>query len=782
MSKKYSLFFLFILISISSFVQAQTGNIRGFIRDKSTGEIMPFEKIKAISINNTIYGAVTDVNGFFSIPKLALGAYTMRIENQSYVTIEKRVILERDEQILDLLFEMTKKESVKEMDEVTVSAEQRQKTTDVMMSQIKLDKKGLERIPSVGAENDVVGAFSVTPGVVTTGDQGGQLYVRGGTPIQNKILLDGMTIYTPFHSIGFFSIFETELIKNVDIYTGGFDARFGARISSVMDITYRDGNRKEFDGKVSVSPFLAKLVLEGPFSKRKDGKPSKATYVLSAKHSLLNYTSKNVYPRVNEGNGLPFAFTDIYGKVTINAEGGSKFSFFGFNNNDQVTYDGLADLKWNQKGGGMNFLLIPSGSPVFIRGHFNLSNYSLEFNEFSSNVRTSSIGGADLGFDFTFFQKNEGQIDIGFNLEGLSTKYSTFNESKTKIEDENFTFQVGAYLNYKIIRGRWVIQPGLRFQAYTSAGRISPEPRFGAKYNINEKMRLKISGGRYSQNFTSTSSDKDVVNLFNGLLSAPTNFQSTFTNQNGDVRVVKDAIQYAWHAILGYEIDLNKHLSLNIEGYYKWFNQLSNINTNKAYEDIDVFSDKPDELKKDFIIETGKSYGLDFLLKYSKERLFLWGVYSYGHNTRWNGFEEYNPVFDRRHNINLVGTYLFGKKKGLEVSIRWNYGSGLPFTPTAGFYQSENFSSGITTDYTTSNSNEVSVLLGDFNSKRLPSYHRMDVTIKKNFKFKNKTELEAIASITNVYNRKNIFYVNRVTQKIIYQFPILPSIGISYKF
>jgi len=209
---------------------------------------------------------------------------------------------------------------------------------------------------------------------------------------------------------------------------------------------------------------------------------------------------------------------------------------------------------------------------------------------------------------------------------------------------------------------------------------------------------------------------------------------------------------------------------------------LSNINVNKIYDDEAQFADKPDYLKKDFILEDGVSYGADLLLKYSDQRIFLWGVYSYGHSTRWDGFDFYYPVFDRRHNINLVGTYLFGKNKDLEVSVRWNLGSGLPFTPTTGFFQQEDFSGGVTTDYTTSNSGTVETLLGDFNSKRLPYYHRLDITVKKQFEFKNSNVLELVASVTNAYDRQNIFYVNRVSGEQIYQFPLLPSLGISYKW
>lgn len=781
MKFKFIFSLTFVLLSITQ-IYSQSATVRGFVYNQENSEAILFQKVKLVTKSGTIYGAVTDVNGFFSIPKLGVGEYIIKIENSDFDSIVKTITINKSNQIIDLKFELVKSTSIKKFDAIDISAERKRKKTEVLVGVNRLNKKEVERIPSVGAENDIVGAFSVTPGVVTTGDQGGQLYVRGGTPIQNKILLDGMTIYTPFHSIGFFSIFETELIKNVDIYTGGFDSKYGGRISSVMDITYRDGNKNEFGGKVSVSPFLAKFVLEGPITKAKNGSSGKNSFIFSAKHSLLDYTSKSLYPRVNEGNGLPFNFTDLYGKLTFSSDGGSKFSFFGFSNSDQVNYTDLADLSWNQSGGGMNFVLIPSGSPVFIRGHLNASNYNLKFLEAGVPERSSSIGGGELGFDFTYFQKNEGQMDIGLAVNGFNTKFLTYNEASRKIEEENFNFEFNSYINYKVIKGRFVIQPGLRLQSYLTQSVVSPEPRLGIKYNASEFLRLKFSGGRYSQNFTSASSDKDIVNLFNGLLSAPTNFQNKFVNENGTESEVKDALQYSWHAIGGFELDLNKYLSLNLEGYAKIFTQLSNINQNKIYDDVAEFNNIDDVYKKDFIIESGKSYGVDALLKYSKDRIFLWAVYSYGYSYRWDGFDRYFPVFDRRHNINLVGTYLFGKKKDLEFSTRWNLGSGLPYTPTAGGYQTENFSNGINTDITTSNSSSVDLVYGSFNSQRLPYYHRLDITMKKNYVFKNKTTMEIIVSVTNVYNRNNIFYKNRVTNKEIYQFPILPSLGVSYKF
>lgn len=775
---KKLLFFVITFIGFSTF--AQDFSIRGFVYDDSNMEPLSDIKVKLLKVDSTVIaGAFTNNTGGFLIPKLAKGSYILKIEGGRFNKAFVNVNMTDKDKIYDVQFKLVR--NTQNVKEVVVSIDSKEKKNEILIGTLKYNQKSLDRIPSHGGENDIVGAISVTPGVVTTGDQGGQLYVRGGTPIQNKVLLDGMTIYNPFHSIGFFSIFETELVKNVDVYTGGFESKYGGRVSSVMDITYRDGNRKEFGGRVSASPFLAKMVLEGPIGKVTKEKAAPGSYVFSAKHSLLDYTSKSLYPKVNDGNGLPFNFTDLYGKVTFNGDGGTKVSAFGFHNQDSVNYD-IANLRWDASGGGVNFLMVPSGSPLFIRGHVNGSNYQTTFAETAQEPRYSKIGGFDLGFDFSYFLKNESEMNYGFNINGFNTEFVTYNEAKRKIEAINFTTEIGSYFNYRLIKRRWVIQTGLRVQVYASLNTISPEPRLGLKYNANENLRFKFSGGRFSQNFTSASSDKDVVNLFNGLLSAPTNVQEQFVTQFQNVKNTKNGLQYAWHAIFGMEYDLGKNWSFNVETYYKYFSQLSNINQNKLYDDVSQFELIDDVFKKDFIIETGQSYGVDFLAKYSKDRLFLWAVYSYGKNTRWDGFANYAPVFDRRHNVNLVGSYLFGKAKNYELNIRWNLGSGLPFTPTAGYYQGENFSGGVTTDYVTNNPSAITTLLGTFNSQRLPYYHRLDITFKKQFNFKNKDVMEIVASITNVYNRNNIFYVNRITSKIIYQFPILPSFGLNYKF
>jgi hypothetical protein len=240
-------------------------------------------------------------------------------------------------------------------------------------------------------------------------------------------------------------------------------------------------------------------------------------------------------------------------------------------------------------------------------------------------------------------------------------------------------------------------------------------------------------------------------------------------------------LQKSNHAILGFEFDLTNRLNLNVETYIKDNIQLTNINRNKLYDDNAENGDKPEYLRKDFIIETGKAYGIDFLLKYDYKRVYLWATYSLGWVTRYDGVINYPPHFDRRHNVNLVGSYTFGKDLTWEFSTRWNLGSGFPFTQTQGFYEKIPFYDGINTDYTKVNG-ELGIVYGPLNQGRLPYYHRLDINLKKVIPTGADSELEISFSITNVYNRKNIFYFDRIRYERVNQLPFMPSLGLNWTF
>ena len=770
---------------LSSFVSAQnTGVIRGFVYLKESGEPVLFTNV---ILKGTTLGIATDVNGFFTISKVPPGNYTIFISSTlGYDTLQEAVTLKAGEIVTRKLY-LTK--SAIQLKGVEVSAEQEAKETETQISVNKIDPLVIKKLPTVGGEPDLAQYLQVLPGVIFTGDQGGQLYIRGGSPVQNKVLLDGMIIYNPFHSIGLFSVFDADIIRNADVYSGGFGAEYGGRISSIMDITTRDGNKKRVAGKIAVSPFGAKVLVEGPLVKFKEGDKTTVSFILSSKTSYLPTTSKVLYSYVDP-NGLPFSFSDYYGKISLNSNNGSKLNLFGFNFNDKVNYKSIQEMNWASYGGGGNFLLVPQNSPILVNGNFAYSQYGIQLKPEGESEKSSTIKGFNMGVGFTYFMsKNE--LNYGIEVLGFRTDFDLFNSTNRLISQQESTTEIGGYFKYKWIskHKKLLIEPSFRLQYYASLGNTSPEPRLSLKWNIVKKLRFKFATGIYSQNLIAANSDRDVVNLFYGFLSGPDNLQKTFIDEKGNVKEINSKLQKANHYVAGFEIDLGRHFDLNIEGYRKDFTQLANLNRNKIFDDSPDNAARPDALKKDFIVETGKAQGIDVVLKYDYQRMYLWFVYSLGSVTRFDGtltdengkFISYRPNFDRRHNANIVASYVFGENRNWEFDARWNIGSGFPFRPTGGFYEDLNFTNGINTDYTGTNG-ELNYFFEEGKTKELPWYHRLDVTIKRTFHFFDHTKLEVAAGATNVYSRKNVFYFDRVQYKRVDQLPILPTVSFVMTF
>jgi len=763
-----------VFLALSLFtVSAQDASMRGFIYDKDSGEPVIFANV---IFTGTNYGVTTDANGYYSLTKIAPGTYTISISSIEYKEFKESITLNPGK-IVTKNFMVER--SVIQLGNAEVSAEKQESKTQVRISVESISPKEIKKLPTIGGIPDIAQYLQVLPGVTFTGDQGGQLYIRGGAPIQNKVLLDGMVVYNAFHSIGLFSVFDTDIIANADVYTGGFNARFGGRTSSIMDISTRDGNKKKLTGRVGFSPFGARVLLEGPLKKLSESGGG-ISYVLSLKHSFLEESSKLLYTYIDE-DGLPFNFTDMYGKISFGGSRGSKFNLFGFNFTDQVKYQAISDLNWTNRGAGGNFLVIPSGSTVLMSGNFATSSYNITLREENVPDRFSSIDGFNFGLDFKYVL---GENDVRYGLEVLSfgTNFETFNPLGVKINQSENTTEFAGYFIYKATVGKFLIEPSIRLQYYSSLSTMSPEPRLGLKYNASELLRFKLAAGLYSQNLISANSDRDVVNLFYGFLAGPEDLQDEFVTEGGEVKEVKNSLQRANHLIAGVEYDLTEHITINLETYYINFAQLTNTNRNKIFPDNDANADRPDALKNDFIVETGKSYGVDMVAKYEHRNLNVWLVYSLQKVDRWDGFNSYSPVFDRRHNMNFVSSYVFGEKEQWEVSARWNLGSGLPFTQTQGYYQPTDITDGIGTDYIVSNSNELGILFADLNKGRLPYYHRLDFNAKRIMKLSNKVRMEVNAGITNIYNRANVFYIDRITSERVDQLPFMPSIGVDITF
>ena len=765
-------FTFLLLFSITAY--AQDNNVKGFVYEKATGEPMMFCNVY---LKGTTYGASTDINGFFNITKIPDGDYLILVTNLGYDTISEKLSL-RNNQVINKKYYL--EESSVVLSAVNITADKIEARTETKTSVVNVTPKVITRIPTMGGQADLAQYLQVIPGVIFTGDQGGQLYIRGGSPIQNKVLLDGMVVYNPFHSIGLFSVFDTDIIRNAEIYTGGFGAEYGGRISSVMDITTRDGNKKRLAGKVGASTFGAKITLEGPLKKAKNPDDMTASFIISAKNSYLDKTSQSVYKPILNGNELPYTYNDIYGKISINSTNGSKINFFGFNFTDDVmNYKSISNFGWDSYGGGVNFVVIPGKSPTMIEGNVAYSDYEARLEEANNPNRNSSINGFNAGFAFTYFL-GKNTLKYGIEMLGFKTVFDYFKSNGIHISQVDNTTELGAYVKYKAQFDKLILEPSFRLQAYASLSEVSPEPRLAIKYNVTDWFRVKAAGGFYSQNLVAANSDRDVVNLFYGFLSGQANMPSKF-----DGKEVTTKLQKAIHYIVGTEFDVVNNLTLNVEGYYKDFRQLTSMNRNQKYSDNDAPLGTPELLRKDFMIEKGRAYGLDVSLKYENMRWYLWGAYSLGYvNKDYEDVDKvlhtYRTHYDRRHNMNLMATYTAGSKHQWEISARWNFGTGFPFTKVSAFYEKLPYDNIYFDPYT--ESGYLGIIYDELNTGQLPTYHRLDIDVKRKFYFTENVILEADFSVTNVYDRQNIFYIDIVSTEFIYQLPLMPSVGLTLSF
>ena len=757
-------YILFVSIFLSGILAvAQNAIIKGFTYDESTGESLPY---CTILLTGTSYGALSDVSGAFLINKIPAGTYIVKVSLLGYVDLFDTVEVSGNATI-------TKRYSIspnsQTLDAVQIVGENTRKEQETRTSVISVTPKDMGKMPAIGGQPDFAQYLQVLPGIISTGDQGGQLYVRGGTPVQNMLLMDGVILYNPFPSIGIFSVFDMDIMSSADVYTGGFGAEFGGRISSVMDIKTRDGNKKRLAGKVDLNNIGGQLLLEGPLLKLKEDRKTSISFILSGKGSFLDKSSKAFYPYVDNPDGLPYSFWDLYGKLTLATKNGTRWNIFGFNYDDRVKYSSVANYGWDNWGIGSNFLIVPGDAPTTIEGSLAYSKYTSELQDVNFDPRKSSMDGFTFNLGFNYYL-GKSLLKVGIDVVGYNTyyEYYTIYHAQRKIEDH--TTDMSLFVKYKYnFRNKLLIEPGFRLQYYYSLGEVSPEPRLALKYNILPNLRLKLAAGMYSQNLVSIISDRDVVSLFNGFLSSPLESDLLPNTLINDDKEVKGRLQKSQHAILGLEYDPINPLSINIEGYFKNFSQLISANRYKMVE-----SDN------EFIWEKGQAYGGDISVKYEQKGVYIWFVYSLGWVKRNDGKVNYFPHFDRRHNINLVASYSFGKRRSWEINCRWNFGTGFPFTQTQAYYPHYD-PTYINDDYVSANE-DVFFLLAGLNEARLPSYHRLDLGAKKKFFLGPRHSLELYFSMTNIYNYKNVFYVNRTTNDVVYQLPFLYYFGMTWRF
>jgi hypothetical protein len=768
-------FLIFFFCAFISF--GQTGTLRGHIYDAESGEPIAYASVQII---NSKEGVISDEDGFFQLSAVPQGIQRVQVSYLGYLDTLLEIDIISNKIKYQLIY-LTR--STIELQTVDISASKERARSEIQIGQIQLSKENIKSLPSIGGEADIAQYLTALPGVVISGDQGGQIFIRGGSPVQNRVLLDGQLIYNPFHSIGLFSVFETEIIRSVDVLSAGFNAEHGGRISAVMDIKTREGNKNRISGLASLSPFQGKLLLEGPLKKLKKENGTAVSFLLTGKYGWLDKTSPHLYRYAVDSNfyafakkdtslsslqnlGLPYQYNDLYGKISFLGENGSKVNIFGFSFTDKFKLANIASQKWETFGGGMYFLLSPLQSPVRIEGNIGFSRYNLALTEKNTGPRSSSLESYTARLDFMQVGKHSA-LEYGLELISLNTGFQFVNPFNLTISQNDFTTEMAAFVRFKYQVNKFIFQPGFRLHYYASQGQFSPEPRLGLKYLWSDNFRLKMGGGFYSQNLISLANNQDVVQLFSGFLVGP----ETSLFKSGSNVPVKSRLQKAMHWVAGMEWEPFNLFIVSVEGYQKFFNQLISLNRNKRKA-----------TDPDFLVEEGLATGVDVTLAYKPASFDISVAYSLASVFETSNNVRFPTVFDRRHSLNFLFSYLAGKSKQWKWGAHWYVGSGFPFTQTQGFFEDNKLTDLLQTDILTGNYPLGTLLSDEINGGRLSYYHRLDVSVQYTHKINKFAYIESTFAVTNVYNRQNVFYLDRITNQRVNQLPVIPSLNMTVGF
>jgi hypothetical protein len=721
-----------------------TGNgaIRGSVVDSTNGEALAFGNVLIKELN---IGASTDSRGYFRIPSITSNkTYTLIVSYVGYETKEISVYIAPDK-ITDINIELSPKaiqfKPVEKIGERMVE----KNATDIGLQRISI--KDLKLMPK-GVEMDIFRSIQYLPGVQSTGDVSARYYVRGGSSNENLVILNGVTLYNPFHALGLFSVIDPDMINNVEFYKGGFTAEYGGRLSSVLNVITKDGNKKDYSTKISSSFITGKALIEGPIP---DG-----SFIVTGRKS---YKSSNVYKKFLDEKNVPINFYDLGFKLNYSSPKfvkGGKFVIHGFSSQDKLNNNNSLqqDINWSNKMFGLRWFQV-TDIPLFYEIGLSWSNFEGNVVPNLSDVKPKSNKVDDLSmnmhFSYIFESKNE--LEFGLDLSDIDTKLflqnslgavsdigthgtsiSIFGKYKF-LETENFGADFGTRLNISTL-------------SQSENNKLFFEPRLSLTYRLFPWLALKGAWGIYSQEITTLSDENEVISVFEPWIITPRYIPAS------------SAIHYT----IGTKAEITNNFSIDIQGYYKILKNIPTINDNKI-----VSSDS------DLLPASGESYGWEFLLIFNEEPFSLTTSYSLGWSYKHLNGWTYYPRYDTRNTVDILGAINLGA--GWQFSIMWIYNTGRPFTQSLGYYDKLYFDDLYTAGSLLENFKPFSIL-SDKNLGRLPQYHRLDLSLSKSFYFFGfKFDLEG--SIINLYDRANIFYFDRNTGRRINMLPFLPTATVS---
>ncbi|MFY0592152.1 TonB-dependent receptor [Roseivirga sp.] len=759
--------------------------LNGYVRDASSGE----ELIGVtVLIKETGGGVNTNPYGFYSIT-LPEGNYTIEYRYIGFQRKSEKVQLNKD-----VSLNINLEEETVELSEIVVTAEREDaNVTNIQMSRNEVNIEQLKKLPALFGEPDVIKTIQMLPGVVSAGEGTSSFFVRGGSADQNLILIDEAPVYDPSHLFGLFSVFNADVIKDSELYKGGIPSRFGGRLSSILEVRTKDGNNKKFEGEAGIGLLASSIMLEGPIKK------DESSFIVSARRSYIDLALR----AVNQKNLV--YFYDVNAKVNWRANNKNRFFLAIYTGRDDFNFDGNFGFDWGNKTATFrwnhlfNDRLFSNTSLIASSFDYGLgSTQQSDGFQWDSNLQEYSFKQ-----DLNYFFNPKLTLDFGYHItyrkfapgKIIPSEESIFKETELQEEfaldhaayfglqhqvSDNLTFEYGARLSVFQNIGKNTVYTyfdkldnvnPIRIDSveYGSFENIKTyvnlEPRFSARLLLNNSSSLKASYNRMVQN-THLISSGTVPLPFNTWAPSSTYLKPQLADQ---------------FAVGFFKNFNNNRYEFSVESFYKDIQNVTDFADNAQ-----IFFNQ--DLTTEFRQGSSEAYGLELMLQKNKGKLTGFVAYTLSKVTRTIDGVNLNRTFvanhDRRHNLNVIGTYDYSDKWTFGGSF--TYGTGRPITLPSGSYE---FSDG-----------QIADVITERNGFRLPNFHRVDLsaTLVPQKNKDKKYETSWVFSLYNVYSRKNPFSIyTRVrlddddnvigdgTEKearLIYLFPILPSVTFNIKF
>lgn len=727
-------------LTLPALSAAQGVDIRGIVSDSSSGEKIPYANVV---IQNANKGAATNMNGFYLIASVVPGTYKIAAGSIGYQSKTKTITVSVGQPML-VNFELASKPV--EFSEVVVTDRVKRELTEINTSVHVIDQRDIRLVPAAAME-DVFRSIKILPGIVSTSDVNSQFYVRGGAGDQNLILLDGMRVYNPYHAFGIFSIFDSDIIKTTEVYTGAFPPGFGGRLSSVVNMTTRDGRANAVSGRTNINFLSTKLQLEGPA-------PANITWLVDGRKSLFANTFKTFLNK-----DVPLSFYDAFAKVTVRGDLEEKYSFQTFFSGDDLNADNPEDPNYQWRNQAIGF--VAAGliqDRVYIQAvGFENSFTARRDPKLSKTITPASTRLKETGIrtNATFYTNSRDLYFFGFEFNFPSLEYNLVNTYGTARKLSSSFVETSMWFRYQTTSGNWQFDGGFHIDVSSLIERTQGievlQPRLNLSYALFNNWRVKGSYGRFTQNIITVNNEDDVISVFDAWIQVPTELKS----------------QEADHFVLGFDGNVIPALSASFQWYYKYYSSLVSYNR-----------DKVDALDPDYINSKGRAYGFETLLRYGNPWVDLYAAYTLGWTTITARGFTYYPRYDRRHNLNLLG--VLHLSDGLDCTLRWEVGSGFPFTQTIGYYDRLNLQDVFQQPFVGETGNPYA-MLGEKNGARLPAYHRLDASATYRFEISSLNGNVGL-HIINLYDHKNVFYFDRKTGQRVDMLPFFPTVTLNLEY